>query len=159
MQRLSALIWVPTAMAAASAIPAHAAEVWFNSEPETDLTGEILASLDHPHIARLLDGGTTASGQPFFVMEHVEGRTLTAYAEGTGARGILFTCSSFGTAIDAVLADENGSARKVTLTIDYDDGSPKVKNARNCILAAMSALGNVEVRAPATPSKVSVSWQ
>jgi non-specific serine/threonine protein kinase/serine/threonine-protein kinase len=41
---------------------------------------QILASLVHPNIARLLDGGTTADGRPFFVMEHVAGEHLTAYA-------------------------------------------------------------------------------
>ncbi|MGI8787748.1 MAG: protein kinase domain-containing protein [Pyrinomonadaceae bacterium] len=34
---------------------------------------EILAALNHPFIARLLDGGTTDDGLPFFVMEYVEG--------------------------------------------------------------------------------------
>ena len=37
---------------------------------------QILARLDHPNIARLLDGGTTEDGRPFFVMEYVEGRPL-----------------------------------------------------------------------------------
>ena len=37
---------------------------------------EILAGLDHPHIARLLDGGSTADGRPYFAMEFVEGRHL-----------------------------------------------------------------------------------
>ena len=35
---------------------------------------QIAAALDHPNIARLLDGGTTAAGEPYFVMEYVEGR-------------------------------------------------------------------------------------
>ena len=34
---------------------------------------EILAALEHPHIARLLDGGTTADGAPYLVMEYVAG--------------------------------------------------------------------------------------
>jgi serine/threonine-protein kinase len=34
---------------------------------------QILASLDHPHIARLFDGGMTDDGRPFFVMEYIEG--------------------------------------------------------------------------------------
>ena len=34
----------------------------------------ILARLEHPNIARLLDGGTTPQGQPYFVMEYVEGQ-------------------------------------------------------------------------------------
>ena len=40
---------------------------------------QILASLDHPHIARLFDGGTTADGQPYFVMEFVEGESIISY--------------------------------------------------------------------------------
>ncbi|CAN5529159.1 hypothetical protein BH20VER3_BH20VER3_08800 [soil metagenome] len=38
----------------------------------------ILAQLGHPHIARLLDGGSTAGGLPYFVMEHVQGEGLEA---------------------------------------------------------------------------------
>src|SRR5262252_2487124 len=34
---------------------------------------QILANLEHPHIARLLDGGATAEGRPYFVMEYIEG--------------------------------------------------------------------------------------
>src|SRR5262245_40286320 len=40
---------------------------------------QILASLDHPHIARLFDGGATADGRPFFVMEFVAGEPITDY--------------------------------------------------------------------------------
>ena len=40
---------------------------------------QILAKLDHPNIARLLDGGETANGQPFFVMEYVDGLSLSDY--------------------------------------------------------------------------------
>ncbi|MGH9853116.1 MAG: tetratricopeptide repeat protein [Blastocatellia bacterium] len=40
---------------------------------------QILASLDHPHIARLLDGGATAEGQPYFVMEFVAGEPIIEY--------------------------------------------------------------------------------
>ena len=40
---------------------------------------QILASLDHPHIARLFDGGSTTDGQPYFVMEFVSGETITEY--------------------------------------------------------------------------------
>ena len=42
---------------------------------------EILAQLDHPNIARLLDAGETADGLPYFVMEYVEGQTITHYAD------------------------------------------------------------------------------
>jgi serine/threonine protein kinase/tetratricopeptide (TPR) repeat protein len=40
---------------------------------------QILAQLDHPNIARLLDAGTTQDGLPFFVMEFVEGERLTDF--------------------------------------------------------------------------------
>jgi serine/threonine-protein kinase len=40
---------------------------------------QILASLSHPNIARLLDGGTTAAGHPYFVMEYVEGAPLDVH--------------------------------------------------------------------------------
>jgi len=40
---------------------------------------QILAALDHPHIARLFDGGATADGLPYFVMELVAGEPITAY--------------------------------------------------------------------------------
>lgn len=39
----------------------------------------ILARLDHPHIARIFDGGTTPEGWPYFVMELVDGIPITAY--------------------------------------------------------------------------------
>lgn len=41
----------------------------------------ILAGLDHPNIARLLDAGTTEEGLPYFVMEYVEGRSIDRYCE------------------------------------------------------------------------------
>jgi len=40
---------------------------------------EILASLSHPHIARLYDAGVTAAGQPWLALEYVEGLPLDAY--------------------------------------------------------------------------------
>ncbi len=42
---------------------------------------QILASLDHPNIARLLEGGTTADGLPYFVMEYIEGQTIDGYCD------------------------------------------------------------------------------
>jgi eukaryotic-like serine/threonine-protein kinase len=40
---------------------------------------QILAQLDHPNIARLLDGGTTETGQPYYAMEFVDGEPLDKY--------------------------------------------------------------------------------
>jgi tetratricopeptide (TPR) repeat protein len=55
---------------------------------------EVLAALDHPGIARLLDGGATPDGRPYFAMEYVAGEPITAYADrrrlGVEARLALF---------------------------------------------------------------------
>jgi tetratricopeptide (TPR) repeat protein/predicted Ser/Thr protein kinase len=42
---------------------------------------QILAQLNHPHIARLLDGGVTGEGQPWFAIEYVDGRPITAHCD------------------------------------------------------------------------------
>lgn len=42
---------------------------------------QILADLDHPNIASLLDGGATADGRPWFAMQYVKGKTLDAYSD------------------------------------------------------------------------------
>jgi non-specific serine/threonine protein kinase/serine/threonine-protein kinase len=42
---------------------------------------QILASFDHPNIARLLDGGTTREGLPYFVMELIEGESIDSYCD------------------------------------------------------------------------------
>ena len=42
---------------------------------------QILASLDHPNIAKILDGGTTTDGLPYFVMEFINGLPITDYCD------------------------------------------------------------------------------
>jgi eukaryotic-like serine/threonine-protein kinase len=42
--------------------------------------GTLLARLSHPHIARLFDAGVSAAGQPFLVLEYVEGTRIDRYA-------------------------------------------------------------------------------
>ncbi len=61
---------------------------------------QILARLDHPNIARLLDAGTTDDGLPYFVMEYVDGARLTDFAReeklslGERLRLFLKICSA-----------------------------------------------------------------
>ncbi|MEJ2080094.1 MAG: serine/threonine-protein kinase, partial [Acidobacteriota bacterium] len=50
----------------------------FDSERQT------LALMDHPNIARIYDAGTTAQGHPYFVMEQVEGISITEYCDREG---------------------------------------------------------------------------
>ncbi len=49
---------------------------------------QILANLEHPNIARLLEGGSTEDGLPYFVMEYIEGQPITQYCDAK-----LFTTS------------------------------------------------------------------
>jgi serine/threonine protein kinase/tetratricopeptide (TPR) repeat protein len=45
---------------------------------------QILASLNHAHIARLLDGGLTDTGHPYLALEYVEGQSIDAYCDERG---------------------------------------------------------------------------
>jgi WD40 repeat protein/serine/threonine protein kinase len=42
---------------------------------------QVLADLEHPHIARLIDGGSTPGGRPYLVMEYVDGLPIDSHAD------------------------------------------------------------------------------
>ncbi len=50
-------------------------------ERRFELERQILAKLEHPNIAQLFDGGETKSGQPYLVMEYVDGQPLNEYSQ------------------------------------------------------------------------------
>lgn len=66
----------------------HGAEERFKRE------GSILGRLAHPHIAELIDAGVTPDGQPYLVLEHVEGEYIDQYCDrnrlDVEARVLLF---------------------------------------------------------------------
>jgi serine/threonine-protein kinase len=62
---------------------------------------QILASLDHPNIARLLDGGETNQGQPWLALEYVAGEPLLDHV-ATQARGLRERLALFEAMLDAV---------------------------------------------------------
>jgi TolB-like protein/tRNA A-37 threonylcarbamoyl transferase component Bud32 len=62
---------------------------------------QILADLDHPNVPRLLDGGSTEDGLPYFVMEHVEGVPIDGYCE-KGGLSVPQRLELFRTACSAV---------------------------------------------------------
>ncbi|HVR95572.1 MAG TPA: serine/threonine-protein kinase [Thermoanaerobaculia bacterium] len=68
---------------------------------------QILSRLDHPGIARLLDGGSTTDGRPFFVLERVEGIPITEYcrrqrlARGLDLEGALRLVQDVCAAVDS----------------------------------------------------------
>src|SRR5262249_33725540 len=43
--------------------------------------GRILAQLAHPHIAELIDAGVTPNGEPYLVLEHVDGEPIDEYCD------------------------------------------------------------------------------
>ncbi len=70
---------------------------------------DVLAALDHPHIARLFDAGVAASGRPFIVLELVEGLPLTDYAAAQG----LDTRARLALFLQVLSAVEHAHARMV----------------------------------------------
>ncbi|MEM1180038.1 MAG: serine/threonine-protein kinase [Acidobacteriota bacterium] len=61
--------------------PDQASDVFFR---RFDDERRILASLEHPHIARFYDGGTTDGGLPYLAMEYVDGLPITEHCEALG---------------------------------------------------------------------------
>ncbi len=90
---------------------------------------QILASLDHPNIARLLDGGTTEDGRPYFVMEYIEGKPITGYADehrlATAERLKLFVrvCSAIHYAHQNLVIHRDIKPSNILVTAD---GTPKL---------------------------------
>ena len=62
---------------------------------------QILANLEHPNIARMLDGGSTAEGLPYFVMEYIDGEEIRDYCDGRKL-GLIQRLELFRKICDAV---------------------------------------------------------
>ncbi len=62
---------------------------------------QVLANLEHPNIARLIDGGSTPEGLPYLVMEYVEGKPIDQYCE-RGKRSITERLQLFRAVCSAV---------------------------------------------------------
>ena len=62
---------------------------------------QILATLDHPNIARLLDGGVTDDGLPWFAMEYIEGEPIDVYCDRR-TKGVAERLRLFLSVCDAV---------------------------------------------------------
>lgn len=90
---------------------------------------QILAWLEHPNIARLLDGGTTADGLPYLVMEHVEGQPIDAYCNqarlDVTARLRLFldVCDAVSHAHRSLIVHRDIKPSNIMVT---DEGVPKL---------------------------------
>jgi tetratricopeptide (TPR) repeat protein/tRNA A-37 threonylcarbamoyl transferase component Bud32 len=90
---------------------------------------QILASLDHPHIARLLDGGSTDEGVPFFAMEYIEGEPIDAYADRQDLsvedriRLFLHVCAAVAYAHQHLVVHRDIKPLNILVT---PDGTPKL---------------------------------
>jgi serine/threonine-protein kinase len=95
------------------------------------LVGErqILANLDHPNIARLFDGGTTADGTPYLVMEYIDGLPVDDYCDGRrlniNERLALFRtiCSAVHYAHQNLVVHRDIKPTNILVT---EDGVPKL---------------------------------
>ena len=90
---------------------------------------QILAALQHPGITRLLDGGATAGGLPYLVMEHVDGMPIDRYCESRGltvaARVALLrrVCDAVSHAHRGLVVHRDLKPSNILVTAD---GSPKL---------------------------------
>ena len=90
---------------------------------------QILATLDHPNIGRLLDGGTTSDGLPYFVMEYIDGVPINQYCDlnklSIRERLKLFqkVCSAVGYAHRNLIIHRDLKPGNILVT---EDGTPKL---------------------------------
>jgi serine/threonine protein kinase len=59
----------------------HATWMGGAGEQRFRIEGNLLGRLDHPHIARLLDAGVLEAGQPYLILEYVEGEPIDQYCD------------------------------------------------------------------------------
>ncbi|HKI04102.1 MAG TPA: protein kinase [Thermoanaerobaculia bacterium] len=90
---------------------------------------QILAGLEHPHIARLLEGGATAEGLPYFAMEYVRGEPITEYCRSRklsiASRLKLFrqVCSAVQYAHQTLVIHRDLKPSNILVA---EDGTPKL---------------------------------
>ncbi len=90
---------------------------------------QVLAGLDHPNIARLLDAGTTDEGAPYLVMEYVEGLPIDRYCESLNLpiadrlKLFLTVCDAVQYAHQNLIIHRDIKPSNILVT---PDGSPKL---------------------------------
>ena len=118
---------------------------------------QILAGLEHPSVTRLLDGGVTALGEPYLVMEFVEGQPIDRYCDerrlGLDARVALFgqVCEAVTYAHRALVLHRDLKPSNILVT---GEGRVKVVDFGTATLLQPDRLATTTV-APLTPAYAS----
>jgi non-specific serine/threonine protein kinase/serine/threonine-protein kinase len=90
---------------------------------------QMLAALDHPNIARLLDGGATDDGLPYIIMEYVEGQDIDRYCDArklsiqARLRLFLAVCAGVSHAHQSLIIHRDIKPSNILVT---GDGTPKL---------------------------------
>jgi tetratricopeptide (TPR) repeat protein len=90
---------------------------------------QILAALDHPHIARLIDGGETPDGLSYIILEFIDGRDIVTYAAGrqlsreARLRLFLKVCSAVSYAHQNLIVHRDLKPGNILVTAE---GEPKL---------------------------------
>lgn len=115
----------------------------------------LLATLRHPGIARILDGGVEPGGRPYFIMERVQGEAIDVYAQGhqLGVReiGALVArlCRAVQAAHQALVVHADIKPSNVMVE---PDGEPRLLDFGIACLAGGEAEGDTRTAFPATPA-------
>ncbi len=118
---------------------------------------QILAGLEHPAVTRLLDGGVTALGEPYLVMEFVEGQPIDRYCDerqlGLDARVALFVqvCEAVTFAHRTLILHRDLKPSNILVT---DEGRVKVVDFGTGTLLQPDRLATTTA-APLTPAYAS----
>ncbi len=123
---------------------------------------QILASLQHPNIVSLLDGGVTAEGEAYLVMEYVDGQPITAYCKDRaldleGRLGLfIHVCAAVQSAHAHLIVHRDLKPGNVLVT---SAGVPKVVDFGVAKLLAPAAEGSIPITrmfpGPLTPDYAS----
>ncbi|MDQ3746864.1 MAG: serine/threonine protein kinase, partial [Acidobacteriota bacterium] len=111
---------------------------------------QILASLHHPNIAQLFDGGETEDGRPYFVMEYVEGLPLLQYSEEHGLsvaeRLKMFrrVCAAVSHAHQNLIVHRDIKPSNILVT---EDGEPKLLDFGVAKIPNAGVAGETQTRA------------
>jgi serine/threonine protein kinase/tetratricopeptide (TPR) repeat protein len=114
----------------------------------------VLAALAHPHVARLLDAGSTPDGVPYLVMEYVDGEPITAWADAhaldvEGRLGLfLQACEAVAYAHRSLVVHRDLKPSNILVTPGREaDGGPSVKLLDFGIAKLLAGEGDEEATA------------